>query len=116
MGKRLRIQGFVVALALAAGTLPVNAEAGTAQAQFGLRLVIAPPCTASDNQQQTDGAAGTRALALDLAAAELGLPANKLLIAHDQLDTGWWIVSLSGRGGPEAVLRVEKCTGAVERI
>lgn len=96
--------------------MPVAAQAATAQAQFGIRLVIAPPCGTSGQGGQDTGIAGTRLQALELAAAELGLPANKLLIAHDYLDTGWWIVSLSGRGGPEAVLRVEKCTGALVRV
>ena len=109
-------QRFAAALVLAAGTMPVAGQAGSAQAQFGIRLVIAPPCSTGAQDSQDTGIAGTPVQALEIASAELGLPANKLLIAHDYLDTRGWIVSLAGRGGPEAVLRVEKCTGALVRI
>jgi hypothetical protein len=113
---RLRL-AFALTIAALSGT---PALAGQATAQFGIRLVIAPACPVTDQGSQTDGVAGTRAQALDIAATELGLPASQLLVTHDQADTGWWIVSLSGRGGsksgPQPVLRVEKCSGIIEHI
>lgn len=116
MGRSSASQVFAAALVLAAGAHPMVAQAATAQDSFGLTLVIAPPCPLSEQGNRADGLAATRAQALNIAATELGLPAKELLIAHDRFDTGWWIVSLSGQGGPEAVMRVEKCTGAIERL
>lgn len=119
----ITINRLVTAILAAALALPAMASpvlAGSAQAQFGITLVIAPACPVTDQGSQTEGVAGTREQALDIAAAELGLPASQLLATHDQADTGWWIVSLSGRGGsksgPQPVLRVEKCSGAIEHI
>lgn len=120
MGRSMTGLALAAAALLGCSLAPALAFAATARARFGLTLVIAPPCGAGDpasnGSTQADGIAGTPAQARDLASAELGVPGSKLLIAHDQLDTGWWIVSLAGRGGPEAVLRVEKCTGTIERI
>lgn len=97
------------------------ALAGQATGQFGITLVIAPRCTdAVDPAQETTGVAATRAQALDLAAAELGLPSGQLVVAHDRIDTGWWIVSRTSQqqagSGSVPVLRIEKCSGVIERL
>lgn len=120
-GDRTGIKSLAaLAVGLSCITGPSPALATSAQGHFGITLVIAPPCQPTAEGAPTDGIAGSRSLALDIAAAALGLPVNELLIAHDRADTGWWIVSLPVRGTgsarPEPVLRVEKCSGTIEYV
>ncbi len=80
-----------------------SASAQTARAQFGIWLVIEPACP--DNAPKLiDNAAA----AASLAGQHLQAPPQTLSADHD-LDTGYWLV----RSDQGAVLRIEKCTGAI---
>jgi len=80
-----------------------SASAATARAQFGIRLVIAPPCPGDAPSLVTSVHA-----AIDLASSYLRRAPQSLSADHDP-DTGYWLV----RAGQEPVLRIDKCTGAV---
>lgn len=115
-----RKNGAVAAVTLAtlllSPALPTaTARAASARAQFGITLVIAPACPLTEQGTPTAGIAGTRAQALDIAAAQLGVPATRLLVRHDHRATGWWIVSDNPAPGAEPLplLRIEKCSGTV---
>lgn len=90
--------------ALATTAVPAHAE--SANAQFGLRLVIEPAC--ADGQAK---AVASEQHALALATAHLALPVEALRVEHDAGDTGYWLVSDQSGG----VLRIDKCTGEVTR-
>lgn len=103
---------FALLLAALAAT---PARAGQASARFGITLVIAPRCTdAADPAREIAALAATPEQAVDLAAQELGVAPQDLVARHDRLATGWWLISLASAAAP--VLRVEKCSGAVERL
>lgn len=93
-----------VLAAVAAFMVPCAAEAGTASAQFSLRLVVEPACPGDAAR-----AVATPGAALALASSHLQAPPATLSADHDVRDTGHWLVS--DETGP--VLRIEKCSGSV---
>ena len=117
MGNSKTGQAFAAALLLSAGTLPSAAYAGAAQGRLGLTLVISPRCVdGADPQRELAPAVTSPAAAVAMAARELSTDPAALMAVHDRLATGWWLVGYPpGDGSLRPLVRIEKCSGRVER-
>ncbi|MXO73159.1 hypothetical protein [Alteraurantiacibacter buctensis] len=110
-------QTFATALLLSASLAPGPVSAASAQARLGLTLVIAPRCTdEADPQRDLAPAVASPAAAVAIAARELATDPAALVAVHDRLATGWWLVGYPpGDGSLRPLVRIEKCSGRVER-
>lgn len=95
-------QHIATMLALCFLTVAVPASAGSATAQFFLRLVISPRCDGDGPPIVPDVTSAAK-----IAERYLGLSGGTAQVDHDVADTGYWLVSANG----ESILRINKCTG-----
>lgn len=100
-------QHLATMLALCLLPLAVPASAGSAAAQFSLRLVISPRCDGD-----VPPIVPNATYAAEIAEGYLGLSGGTVQVDHDIADTGFWLVSTNG----ESILRIDKCTGELSEI